>query len=263
MPLTHSDPSLLRRGRDCGRQVPLPSPGRPGRLAGWRLLALVASIVGGVGCTFVRPPGWPVAEKPSLVIQATPWRMYGSAPTSWDLPGGDRIRIAVHRATIQSGMGTHRADVAFEAAYASSPGERIRCETEPQGPNVPPTRFGCWSPQPGTGAVTFWLAPGEDCPARDFGMVKTLTTPRCWDGQLTMDGHDIELRHGYWRDTGSPIGYVSWVSRDNGVLMAADLVMETQVRLYEPTTARGDRTTRMLRLLTVAISWWEHVSRAS
>lgn len=186
--------------------------------------------------------------------------MYGAAPTSWDLPSGETILIAVDRASVTSGFGLYHAEIAFTA---SLPGEQIRCESEPAGPNVPRTRFGCWSTGPGTDDLSFWLAPGEDCPARNASHVSTLTTPSCWNGELTVNGARASLQHGYVESTGAPVGYVSWVSASNELLLAADIVTEMQVRLYEPPKELPAQVKRRLILLTVALSWWEHAARPS
>ncbi len=210
-------------------------------------------------CTVIRPPGWPAGdEQPTTVVQATPGVMYGVAPWSWDVTGGERIRIDVDEASVTSGFGMYHAEIAFTATLGQ---DQIRCESEPSGANVPKTRFGCWSTGSGAEALTFWLAPGEDCPARHVAHVSTLTTPRCWNGALTMGEQQTTLRHGYLESTGSPVGYVSWLSAAGEVLIAADIVTEMQVRFYEPKKELPAQVKRRLILVTVALSWWEHASR--
>lgn len=193
-----------------------------------------------------------------MVIEATSGHMYGFAPLSWDLPDGEQIKIDVDRAGITSGLGLYHAEFAFTATLG---GEQLRCESEPSGPDVPMTRFGCWS-MGESKDVTFWLAPDEVCPARHVSHVSTLTTPGCWNGKLTMNGERASLHHGYLEATGSPVGYVSWTTEANELLLAANIVTGLQVRVYEPTRELPEQLKRRLLLLTVALSWWEHAARS-
>jgi len=195
-----------------------------------------------------------------MVIGATPWVMYGFAPVSWDLPDGRVILIEVERCAIVSGMGLYTADIDFSAAFRDAPGERIRCRTDPTGPGVPETRFGCWTEGDAASPLQFWIAPGEDCPARHVPVARTLTTPSCWNGELTTEGGPIALVHGYLKSTGSPVGYVSWVSQ-SGALLAADIVVDQRILVYDVGAELPDDLRQRLLLLTVALSWWEHASQ--
>jgi hypothetical protein len=189
-----------------------------------------------------------------MVVRATPGRMVGLAPTSWDLPGGRRIRIDVDRASVLSGMGLYRADMAFTAGFIGT-ADQIGCGTEPAGPAVPETRFGCW----GEG-VAFWIAPDQGCSARDAANVETLTTAACWNGQLRTGRRRIDLRHATLAATGSPVGYVTWMDEQDRVLLTADIVSTFQIRFYRLAGGRPSAMTRKLLLLTVALAWWEHAS---
>ncbi len=224
-----------------------------------RRLPFIASSLALCACSVVRPPGYPEHDEQGVLVQATPGKSYGVAPTSWDLPNGERIRINVLRADVTSGMGMYAADIAFTAALGA---ETIHCESEPTSAGIPPTRFGCWSIG-GSEKLTFWLAPGEDCPPKHVEHVKTLTTPACWHGQASVNGETMLLRHGYLKSTGSPVGYISWLSATNEPLLAADIVLETSVRLYEPKRDLTAALKRNLTLLTIALAWWEDASKPS
>jgi hypothetical protein len=214
------------------------------------------------GCAVSYPAGWAGRARTPEVVAATPGVMYGRAPLRWDVAGGDRIHIDVRDAAVASGMGLYRQEIRFTATYASAPDARIVCETEPSGPGVPRTRFGCWSEAGGGEPIRFWMAPGADCQMRDGAVVDTLTTPECWHGELAVPGEQIRLRHGHLQSTGSPVGYVSWVDDGGGMLLAADIVSEMRVELFDPQPARpvAAALRRRLVLLTVALSWWEHAS---
>ncbi|WP_156339229.1 hypothetical protein [Chondromyces crocatus] len=214
------------------------------------------------GCAITNPPGWEMRSEPPERIEATPWVPYGSAPVSWDLRGGDKILVDVQKGTVISGMGMYHADLRFKVAYASEPSASITCATEPAGPDVPRTRFGCWSAEGAAEPLTFWMAPGVDCPARHAAVTKTLTTPECWHGVLTLPDRTLQLRHGIMPSMGSPIGRVSWVSAKGDPLLVADIVVTLWIELFDPRGGpRVDQgLRRKLTLLTVALHWWEHAS---
>ena len=215
-----------------------------------------------LACAVVHPPGWEARKDPPMLISATPWKMYGFAPVSWDLPDGRTIEIDVAECSVTSGMGLYSANIAFSAAIANAPGGEIRCTTDPAGPGVPNTRFGCWTDGDAAEAMKFWLAPDEDCPAQNVSVTKTLTTPRCWNGELTYGDESIALVHGYLESTESPVGYVSWVS-DKEPLLAADIVVDSRVLVHDVGADLPDELRQQLILLTVALSWWEHASSPS
>lgn len=203
------------------------------------------------------PAGWPSDDRAPLVIRATPGHMYGAAPTSWDVPGGGRLRIDVAQARITSGAWGYQTDFAFTASLG---GETIRCETEPQGAHVPHTRFGCWSTSGGTDQVAFWMNPGPACAADARSYSSMRTTPGCWRGAATLDGRRVLLDHGYNQTTDVRVGYISWLTPGDRLLLAADIVADMQVRIYRPQHALPPKLERHLMLLTVALSWWEHAS---
>jgi hypothetical protein len=225
-----------------------------------RLLVVSCALLGLCSCAVVHPPGWEARAVPPTVIGATPGVMYGFAPMSWDLPDGRRIEIDVAECKVTSGIGSYSADIAFSAAFTDDSGDRIRCETAPVGPGVPRTRFGCWNEGDSTEALTFWLAPDEDCPARNAAVATTLTNQRCWNGELSHGGETYSLVHGYLAKTESPVGFVSWVAGEEPLLVA-DIVVDSRVVVHEVDAALPDELRRRLVLLTVALSWWEHASR--
>ena len=72
----------------------------------------------------------------------------------------------------------------------------------------------------------------------------------------------IELRHGYLKSTGSPVGYVSWVSSEGKVLLAANIVGGA-IKVFDvgdEAPLRGS-VRRSLILMTVAFYWWEQAAR--
>lgn len=209
-----------------------------------------------LACTILVPPGYPLSDdREPTTIYATPWVAFGTVPHSWDLPDGRQILFDVSRADLTFGFGLYRADIAFSV---SLDGHRLRCESEPSGPNVPKTRFGCWSGSPSSNELTFWLGKDQDCPARDAAHVKTLTTPECWDGELTFRGQRISMWHGILKNHGSPVGYVSWGLDPKHVLLSADIVGNMQVLLYGSESSVSPDLARNLILLTMALHQWEH-----
>lgn len=230
--------------------APVPMPDAAARTCSFLRLSSVALALS--ACTVVKPPGWPVPEPEPVLIEATPWRPYGFAPTSWDLPGGERIAIDVKDLRQTSTFGDQRLQADFAVSLG---GERVRCATEPAGADVPETRFGCWSAD--RKDVSFWLAPGAGCSGRP--RIETLGSSRCWNGEATVRGQRVLLDHAFLAQTGSPVGYVTWRAGDGGrLLLAADIVPELTTRLYLPERPVPPEIHRRLVLLTVALSFWEH-----
>lgn len=207
-------------------------------------------------CGVHHPVGWPSDERNAVVISATPGHMYGAAPTSWDVPGGRKIQITLARAYVSSAASGYHADIAFTA---SLDGDEIRCQTDPKNPDLPNTRFGCWSTGGGLDQLAFYMAPAHACAAASRSYSSMLTTPGCWLGIATLDGRSVLLDHAYAEATDERVGYISWTDAGR-LLLAADIASDMQVRLYKPTKAIPPELDRQLTLLTVAISWWEHAS---
>ncbi len=213
------------------------------------------------GCAVTYPSGWTRRAAPPELLKATPGVMYGDAPLSWDTAAGERILVEVQDASVASGLGHSASSFRFDVAFRGASQERILCGTQPAGPDVPETRFGCWSPESERELLRFWLAPNLGCPLGS--PAQTLTTRECWNGELSLDGEQVQLRHGHLESTGSPVGYLSWVGERQQLLLAADIVREMQVELFDASPAEGVPATlrRRLVLLTVALAYWEHASK--
>ncbi len=208
-------------------------------------------------CAVSHPAGWPGEDGPALVLHATPGHMYGFAPTSWDVPGGGKIRIDLARAYVASAASAYRADIAFTASYD---GESIRCQTDPHHAGLPSTRFGCWSTSGGKDELAFFMAPWRSCAADSRSYSSMMTTPGCWRGVATFGKKRALLEHGYEEATNARVGYITWTAPGDRLLLAADIVSDMQVRLYPPRRAIPPKLQHRLTLLTVALSWWEHAS---
>lgn len=195
------------------------------------------------GCGAIKPMAWPEPEPAPRELHATPGKMYGLAPTSWDGPGG-RIRVSVERA--QSIRGA--LDMAFTVARR---GRELRCATDATRGGAAASRFECFSDD-----VDFWLAPGAACP---LGTSETLQNPVCWTGRARIGGETVQLEHGYLERVGAMVGYLTWTGADGGLLLAADVVAEMHMNLYD---ADRGRHREVLTLLTVALAWFEHGASA-
>jgi hypothetical protein len=220
---------------------------------------LLVPVIPLLACSVDHPPGWPDGQVAGEAITATRGVMYSVAPRRWDVPGGEVIRVDVEAFEIVSGWGRAAAALRFSAAYVGDPDPGIVCATEPTGPGVPETRFGCWSPAD-PAALQLWLAPGADCPARQ--PLRTLARPECWQGESVVHGRRIRLRHGHLRRNGWPVGNIAWVDEDGRALLAADIVREQQFHLYPGPAEPTPEQRRALVLLTVAFAWYEHATSA-
>lgn len=208
------------------------------------------------GCAVKRPPGYPQDDDRGWTARAAPGKMFGMAPTSWDLPDGRRATIDVARARVSSGVGSYEADFAFAARLD---GKAIRCSTSP--PKLKhETRFGCWS----TGhTLEFAIGPDLRCPAGGAAYRTTLTSPACWQGALVIGGKRFELRHGTLESSGAPVGYISWLDARGSTLICANTVTDMQVRVVAESSRMPKDLRDTLVLLTIALSYWEHASSGS
>jgi hypothetical protein len=243
-------------------------PAKPGRfgkpdLPSSRALASRGGTLGVLcvlawGCCVHNPQGYKqLSQSASLLIEATPWKMYGVAPTRWTLADGRKALVDVDRFSVASGMGMYRSDMEFDVSWDGS-APSLHCETEPAGPDVPETRFGCWSAGDDGPSVQFWMAPGAGCGFRDLDVPSTLTTPACWKGVLTTPVDRYTVEFGHLSRLGSPVGRISWIGRDDQVVLAADIVVDTIIRLFPGGGKQG--LSDELILQTIALHWWWHAS---
>lgn len=219
--------------------------------------AVLVPVIALVACSVKHPPGWPDEAVAGEAITATRGVMYSVAPRRWDVPGGEEIRVDVDAFEIVSGWGRAAAAMRFSAAYVGEPASGLACATEPTGPGVPETRFGCWSATD-PAALQFWLAPGAGCPAGQ--PLRNVKRPECWQGESTVNGRRIRLRHGHLRGNGWPVGEIAWVDEDEQALLVADIVREQQYLVYPGPIAPTAALRRALVLLTVAFAWYVHAT---
>lgn len=210
------------------------------------------------GCSVVYPTGWSTRTTSSENVDATPWVMYASTPTSWESRDG-QIRLRSTRRERVSGLGRYRLNLEFEVEFTRSSGGVITCRTEPPGPDVPRTRFGCWSGPEGE-RLRFWIAPGEDCPSRNTGVMRTQTSAACWNGELTFDGEVVRLSSAYFECTGWPVGYITWVTNEGELLLAANIVATQRIQVFDGPCRAPDRLRQALLRLNVALHHWRHAS---
>lgn len=208
----------------------------------------LAGTLGLGACTVVHPTGWNLTESSEpMRLTATPGVMYGWAPLSYDLPDGRRIRVEVDRIRRAINGATN---VRFSLGFEGEP-RQLHCATEPTGPGLESSRFGCWDAK---GTTTLSIAP--ECASRNPGVA--MRDARCWEGHLTRQGERIELRRAHFARSGVPVGRIAWVG-DHGPLLAANIQVDLRMDLWvsEPTEpALHDD----LILFTVAIAWWEHAA---
>lgn len=209
-------------------------------------------------CTVVNPPGWDTRSQEPDRITFDPAQSTLIVPASELWPAGREILFEVDQMALTHGMGLYSAEIEFTLGYRDAPSETLRCRHEPAGPGVPQARFGCWTDADARQRVAFWLAPGLDCPTRNVGVMRTLTTPACWTGELRVDERNVNLAHGYLKRAGSPVGQISWVSTEGAPLLAVDITRTRSIELYDLDPAMRDDIRQPLVLLSVALAWYEH-----
>jgi hypothetical protein len=220
------------------------------------LAVLTACAIGAAGCTVRHAPGYEELERSTQpqVIEATPYKMYGMVPWSYDIDDGRTVEIDLEDGSRTSGMGTFRLDLRYAVVLGDL---RLDCATEPAGPNVPDTRFGCWSPDPDD-KTAFWMEPGPNCGARDFDAAQTLVRPECWQGELKTPHRDYTFHYSQMASTGAPVNRISWIERGTGsTAMAASSVTDMRLLLYHGT--RSDEHRDLLVLNALALHYWHHM----
>lgn len=227
------------------------------------IIPLLTSLTLGAACVKVAsPPGYEElkATHQPKVIQATPYKMYGIAPRSYDLPDKRQVTIKVDDYQKTSGMGMYRINMAYEIAL----GDRVlSCATQPNGPNTPKTRFGCWSVDEQE-PVTLWLAPERACEDQDLGASQTLLRPECWQAVLTTPKQRYNVELGYVEGLESPVHYLSWTDARGAAVQAANSVAELRVELWQTTTTSLDLEEQdRLTLSAMALHYWLHAQDPS
>lgn len=215
--------------------------------------ALLAVLLG--ACSVTYPQRWSARARPGRVVAPSSGAAYGRAPATWEL-GERRALLRSMRHEVIRGVGLSRADLEFEVGLVDS-SVAIRCSTEPSGPGMPETPFGCWSSESGA-RLRFWIAPGERCPSRHRAAMQTLTTPACWQGELQLGDERIQLSWGALDQTGAPVGYVTWVSESRRLLLAADIVAERRIEVFDGESEVRRATRDALLLLTLALHHYKH-----
>lgn len=210
-----------------------------------------------MGCaSYDYAPGYEelTAQETSYEVRPTPGVLFGVTPRSWDLPDGRKVLVEVERAGLTSGFGFYKADLAYELSLGDLV---LECATEPSGPSVPETRFGCWSSGQGR-EVTFWMAPDEECPARNLGFAKTMKTPACWRGVLTTPERSYEVVYswGSLGGRGTPLGGISWVDVARDVSVQAVYLEQSALMEVYTSPARPDDEADLLLLHALALHIW-------
>ena len=192
-------------------------------------LVLPVLLAVAAGCAVTHPPDYEqLADEEPAVIQATRGVMYGIAPRSWDLPDGRKVVVESERASLVAGMGFYRVDAAFEI-HVGGGGPSLKCATDPAGPGLGETRFGCWDD---AGQIAFEFASGEACTARNLQVARTMTTPSCWRGVLDVGGEAYEVAYAHLAKSKVVVDRVTWTDADGRVVQAADIVSGVRIELF-------------------------------
>jgi len=208
-----------------------------------RVAASLVAGLGLVGCHVTNPRGY---DQLTTAPHVEPLAPVQEGPLTWRMPDGGRVTIEMEPSWVHVGTRRFRADLAYSATFGTL---TLHCATEPKGPGVPETRFGCWSDAED---VTFWVAPDTACPARHTAYRQTLRTPACWRGVLTTPTTKYTTAHAYITQRGHVIHRVSWLDETGTVQQAADLVVERRPRIFHATET--DRA--LLSLHAVALQFW-------
>ncbi|MBL9024683.1 MAG: hypothetical protein JNL21_20980 [Myxococcales bacterium] len=195
------------------------------------------------GCTVVPPPGYAELTETTEAekIVATPLRMFGCAPWSYDLPDGGQAVVA-------SNAGDDLLDDAF-AFRVSTAGVSLRCEANRLG-----ARLRCrGSDEP---AIQLELGAASGCAELD--RIAFSSRASCWQGVVRVG--DTSFPFSYGTVESFPFNQVAWLDSNGIPTFAYDGVVEMQVTLHRGPPAQATRTGDALTASALALHYWSHTT---
>lgn len=205
------------------------------------------------GCAVHHANGYQaLVESPEEDVSATPFVMYGVAPWSYDLPDGRQVLIE----SISSDF------IGPDFAFAITLDDvELTCATNPRGPGIPETRFGCWSSDASVGN-SFWMAPDQGCSKLGARTLHLATRPDCWQGELTTPKTRYDVEYSTMKKSKAAVAQISWVDAVGEPVLAVNSIVELRMKMHM--TRELDQPERDgLVLNALALHYWYHVSTNS
>lgn len=195
------------------------------------------------GCTVLSPPGYAELTETTTPeeIQATPLRMFGCAPWSYDLPDGGR-------AVIKLDTGEKLFDDAF-SFRVSVAGTFLRCEANRAG-----ARLQCR----GAGEPTTLLELGAGSACSGLDRVGFATRGSCWHGEVRVG--DASFPFSYGTVNSFPFNRVTWRDANGATVLAYDGVVDMRLTLHRGLAAQARPTRDALTASALALHFWSHTT---
>lgn len=209
--------------------------------------ALVAASLLG-GCATVPPPGFEArASLDPVKLVATPGVMYGSAPRSWQAPGGD-VEVALEQAVVAAGLGLYLSALAYTVAPSAQGEPPLRCRASTSSTEL----LACDGSRHD---VHLRLGPGCRYP-------RDLTEPACGHATLQVGSRRLQLHEGHVRRLGTPSGQLGLVDEHGTLVAAADIVAKSVIDTWLPAEPAAPVEREVALLVFVAYHQWRHRTSA-
>jgi hypothetical protein len=205
----------------------------------------VACTVLSAGCTIYLPPGYTELAEGGVseAIPATPGRMFGCAPWSYDLPDGSE-------AIVRLDTGSTPFDDAFRFRVSAG-NASMQCEA-----NAPDARLRCRSTRSEPFELSFGASPG--CGPAELDRLGFVSRASCWQGQVRVADEAFDFSYGTVGST--PFYLVSWLDAEGRPVQAYDGVVDMHVTLHRRADLREPERIEALRASAIALHFWSHTS---
>jgi hypothetical protein len=207
------------------------------------LVAALSVAAPAAGCTVYSPPGY--AELTRAVapeeIPATPLRMFGCAPSSFDLPDQSRAVI-----TLDTGASLFDDVFTFRV---SSGNTSLKCDA-----NAPGARLRCR----GTSAKPVALSFGATAGCGGIDVNAFASRASCWEGQVELGEDTFAFSYG---TVGSrPFNRATWFDPTGRPVQAYDGVVDMHVTLHRRPDIGASAVADALRASALALHFWSHTT---
>lgn len=197
-----------------------------------------------LGCATVPPPGFDGrASLESVQVVATPGVMYGSAPRSWQAPGGD-VKVTIEQAVVAAGLGLYLSELAYAVGFAARGEPPLRCRSSTSSAEL----LVCDGSRHD---VHLRLGPGCRYP-------RDLAEPACGHATLDVGPRRLQLHEGHVRRLGTPSGQLGLVDESGTLVAAADIVAESFIDMWLPAEPAAPVEREVALLVFVAYHQWRH-----
>lgn len=219
--------------------------GRPQERGSGLLVAALGCVAPLAGCTVYSPPGYAELARDAVPeeIPATPLRMFGCAPWSYELPDHGQ-------ALIRFDTGASLFDELYSFRVLAA-GISLKCDA-----NAPDARLRCRSTSAQPIELRFGALPG--CAPAELDARSFVSRASCWQGQVAIGEQSFAFSYGTVGTT--PFNRVTWLDPAGRPVQAYDGVVDMHLRLHRPADLGRGATGDALRASALALHYWSHTT---